>query len=158
MNFHFQISPEKNKKDNFFKVMDERNVDSVFIRFPEACWMKTKKESFDFAFNLQEIMTENHIIFNRINAISDLNCEMTNKFLDKRYKIHYQYHFSRSEGINGFLKGDVDILKLIGTTKNAVDNEIQLRNIIYNLTKFKLNKNYHFQLHKTLKKPYSKKS
>ena len=292
------------KKDKFLKVMDERNVDSVSITFPDACWMKTKRGIFDFAFNLQEIMTEKHIILagmllaepndqktikyvlknlyetielfiemqrkfgvrwntrdmrrrlrehlliadsgyfttenlyylfiNKINAlimpkkvaeehnnklrqengheekrkdskrkgftrvkngytcpigrfmrhlkpipikhrkphkddnlpdnckkkrhifetyscngcpnsencikkiedrISDLNYEMTNKFLDKRYKIHYQYRFSRSEGINGFLKGDDGILKLIGTTENAVDNEIQLRNTIYNLTR-----------------------
>ena len=60
---------------------------------------------------------------------------MTNKFLDKRYTIHYKSRFSRSEGINGFLKGDDGVLKLIGTTKNAVDNEIQLRNTIYNLTR-----------------------
>ena len=52
-----------------------------------------------------------------------------------RYKIHYKTRFSRSEGINGFLKGDNGVLKLIGTTENAVDNEIQLRNTIYNLTR-----------------------
>ena len=60
---------------------------------------------------------------------------MTEKFLNKRYKIHYKVRFSRSEGINGFLKGDNGVLKLIGTTENAVDNEIQLRNTIYNLTR-----------------------
>ena len=32
------------------------------------------------------------------------------------------------------MKGDDGILKLIGTTKNAVDNENQLINTIYNLT------------------------
>ena len=60
---------------------------------------------------------------------------MTEKFLNKRYKIHYKARFSRSEGINGFLKGDNGVLKLIGTTENAVNNEIQLRNTIYNLTR-----------------------
>ena len=69
------------------------------------------------------------------DRISDLIFDMTNKFLDKRYNIHYKSRFSRSEGINGFLKGDDGVLKLIGTTKNAVDNEIQLRNTIYNLTR-----------------------
>ena len=34
--------------------MDERDVDSVSITFPEACWMKIKRGIFDFAFNLQE--------------------------------------------------------------------------------------------------------
>ena len=53
----------------------------------------------------------------------------------RELEIYYQYRFSRSEGINGFLEGDDGILKLIGTTKNAVDNEIQLRNTIYNLTR-----------------------
>ena len=60
---------------------------------------------------------------------------MTEKFLDKRRNIHYSSRFSRSEGINGFLKGDNGVLKLIGTTDNAVNNEIQLRNTIYNLTR-----------------------
>ena len=70
-----------------------------------------------------------------IIPISDLIYEMTEKFLNKRYKIHYKARFSRSEGINGFLKGDNGVLKLIGTTENAVNNEIQLRNTIYNLTR-----------------------
>ncbi|WP_407421272.1 transposase [Methanobrevibacter sp.] len=65
----------------------------------------------------------------------DLNFEMTEKFLDKRHNLHYKSRFSRSEGINGFLKGDNGVLKLIGTTDNAVNNEIQLRNTIYNLTR-----------------------
>ena len=66
---------------------------------------------------------------------TDLNFEMTERFLDKRRNIHYSSRFSRSEGINGFLKGDNGVLKLIGTTDNAVNNEIQLRNAIYNLTR-----------------------
>lgn len=60
---------------------------------------------------------------------------MAEKFLDKRRNIYYKARFSRSEGINGFLKGDNGVLKLIGTTESAVNNEIQLRNIIYNLTR-----------------------
>ena len=67
--------------------------------------------------------------------ISDIIYEMTEKFLNKRYKIHYKSRFSRSEDINSFLKGDNGVLKLIGTTENAVNNEIQLRNTIYNLTR-----------------------
>ena len=293
------------KLDIYTKILNEREIGSVSISFPEACWMKTKKGIYDFAFNLQEIMTENHIILtgmlltqsndwktikdvlkniyetidlfiemqrefgerrnyseirkrirehiliadsgyfstenlydlfiNKINAlvmpkklsedhnnslrrengykekrkkstkkdfirvkngyicpfgrfmrlvevkkvkrwkphkedalpdicktkkyifkthsckgcpyvenckhqrlvihISELIYEMTEKFLNKRYKIHYKARFSRSEGINGFLKGDNGVLKLIGTTQNAVNNEIQLRNTIYNLTR-----------------------
>jgi len=286
-------------------ILEERDVDSVSIIFPRACWMKTKRGIYDFAFNLQEIMTENHIILtgmlltesndwktikfvlndinetiklfiemqrefgerrnyreilkriretiliadsgyfstenlhylfiNKINALimpkklsemhnnklrrenelpekrkksskkdfirvkngyicpngrfmrlvkikpikhrkphkddnlpdnckekwyhyetyscdgcpninsckhktlifktTELNHEMTEQFLDKRRNIHYPQRFSRSEGINGFLKGDNGVLKLIGTTETAVNNEIQLRNTIYNLTR-----------------------
>ena len=293
------------KIDIYSTILNERNIGSVSISFPEACWMKTKKGIYDFAFNLQEIMTENHIILtgmlltqsndwktikyvlkniyetidlfieiqrefgerrnyseirkrirehhliadsgyfstenlyhlfiNKINAlvmpkklsedhnnslrrengykekrkkstkkdfirvkngyicpfgrfmrlveikmvkrwkphkedtlpdicktkkyifktdscngcpnienckhkrlvihISDLIYEMTEKFLDKRCNVHYSARFSRSEGVNGFLKGDNGVLKLIGTTENAVNNEIQLRNTIYNLTR-----------------------
>ena len=47
-------------------ILSERNANSVSISFPKACWMKTKKGTYDFAFNLQEIMTENHIIFTGI--------------------------------------------------------------------------------------------
>ena len=50
------------KLDIYNGILSERNANSVSISFPEACWMKTKKGTYDFAFNLQEIMTENHII------------------------------------------------------------------------------------------------
>ena len=51
-----------NKLDIYSTILNERNIGSVSVSFPEACWMKTKKGIYDFAFNLQEIMTENHII------------------------------------------------------------------------------------------------
>ena len=50
------------KKDIYINIMDEKNVDNVSITFPSTCWMKTKRGRYDFAFNLQEIMTENYII------------------------------------------------------------------------------------------------
>ena len=50
------------KLDIYSTILNERNIGSVSVSFPEACWMKTKKGIYDFAFNLQEIMTENHII------------------------------------------------------------------------------------------------
>lgn len=50
------------KLDIYKGILSERNAKSVSISFPESCWMKTKKGNYDFAFNLQEIMTENHII------------------------------------------------------------------------------------------------
>ena len=43
--------------------------------------------------------------------------------------------FQEVKALMVFLKGDNGVLKLIGTTENAVNNEIQLRNTIYNLTR-----------------------
>lgn len=293
------------KKDIYMQIIEERNTKSVSITFPSACWMKTKRGIYDFAFNLQEIMTENHLIItgillkepndwktikyvikdiketfrlfiemqrgfgerrnyrelkrryenfiliadsgyfstenlyyilkNKINALimpkrlseahnnklrrekdlpekrksssrkgfkrvkngytcpfgrfmslvrskpikqrkphkddalpdickekyyvyktiscegcpnidgcknksitehnSELAHQMTEKFLDKRSNVHYSARFSRSEGINGFLKGDNGVLKLIGTSEKSINNELQLRNTIYNLTR-----------------------
>ena len=51
-----------NKLDIYSTILNERKIGSISVSFPEACWMKTKKGIYDFAFNLQEIMTENHII------------------------------------------------------------------------------------------------
>lgn len=46
----------------FEQIMKEREIDYVSIAFPESVMMKTKKGGFDFAFNLQEVMTDNKII------------------------------------------------------------------------------------------------
>lgn len=46
----------------FEQIMRERNIKYVSIAFPESVMMKTKKGGFDFAFNLQEVMTDNKII------------------------------------------------------------------------------------------------
>ena len=70
-----------------------------------------------------------------IDQNSKLMYEMTEKFLDEEYKDQYSGRFSRSEGINGFLKRDDRTLKFIGTTQNAINNELQIRNSIYNLTR-----------------------
>ena len=48
---------------------------------------------------------------------------MTDKFLDLRHQVHYSLRFSRSEGVNGFHKDQEGILKFVGTTINAVNNE-----------------------------------
>ena len=59
------------KLDIYNGILSERNANSVSISFPEACWMKTKKGTYDFAFNLQEIMTEKpyNIDWNITNSI-----------------------------------------------------------------------------------------
>lgn len=60
---------------------------------------------------------------------------MTDKFLDLRHRVHYPLRFSRSEGVNGFYKNDDGIIKFVGTTPNAVNNELDFRNCIYHLTR-----------------------
>lgn len=68
------------KKDIYINIMNERNVNSVSITFPTTCWMKTKRGIFDFAFNLQEIMTENHIILTGM-LLSEPNDTKTIKYV-----------------------------------------------------------------------------
>ena len=70
------------QKDIYLKVMDENNVDNVSITFHEACWMKTKRGIFDYAFNLQEIMTENHIILAEM-LLHEPNDQKTIKYILK---------------------------------------------------------------------------
>lgn len=60
--------------------MNERNNDAVSITFPSTCGMKTKRGSYDFAFNLQEIMTENHIILTGM-LLSESNDRKTIKYV-----------------------------------------------------------------------------
>lgn len=61
---------------------------------------------------------------------------MTEKFLDLRQQIHYPARLARSEGINAYHKTSTGILKLVGTTTTAVNNEIQIRNALYNLIRW----------------------
>ena len=68
------------------------------------------------------------------DRIPFLNRWMTEKYLDLRHRKHYSLRFSRSECINGFHK-TTSILNLVGTTLNAVNNELDLRNVIYHLTR-----------------------
>lgn len=60
--------------------MNERNNDVISITFPSTCWMKTKRGNYDFAFNLQEIITENHIILTGI-LLSESNDRKTIKYV-----------------------------------------------------------------------------
>ena len=47
---------------NLKKIMEEKDIDYVSIIFPRSVMMKTKKGRYDFAFNLQLVMSENDII------------------------------------------------------------------------------------------------
>ena len=58
---------------------------------------------------------------------------MTDRFFDKRRNVNYKDRFAISEGINGFHKTSDCIIKFVGTTLNAIENECDLRNAIYNL-------------------------
>ena len=44
--------------------------------------------------------------------------------------------FSRGESINGFHKTDLGVIKFVGTTLQAVENECDLRDTIFNLTRW----------------------
>ena len=73
-------------------------------------------------------------VFKRIEErITPLQYEMIEKLTNKRYKKIYQQRFFISEGINGFLKSTNGIFKLLCSSKNSVNNELQLRNTVYNL-------------------------
>jgi len=65
--------------------------------------------------------------------ISPLKYAMIEKFTDKRSSKLYKQRFPISEGINGFFKSTNGIFKLLSSNKRAADNEIQLRNTVYNL-------------------------
>jgi len=51
-----------NRIKEFKKSFNETDKDYICISFPSAVMMPTKKGSYDFGFNIQEIMTENNII------------------------------------------------------------------------------------------------
>ena len=78
------------KKDIYLNIMNERNVDNVSISFPTTCWMKTKRGIYDFAFNLQEIMTENHIILTGM-LLSESNDRKTIKYVLKIFMKQLKY-------------------------------------------------------------------
>ena len=61
---------------------------------------------------------------------------MTDRFLDKRRYVHNMPRFSRGESINGFHKTDLGVIKFVGTTLQAVENECDLRDTIFNLTRW----------------------
>ena len=61
---------------------------------------------------------------------------MTDRFLDKRRYVHYIPRFSRGESINGFHKTDLGVIKFVGTTLQAVENECDLRDTIFNLIRW----------------------
>ena len=51
------------KRARYEKQFEKRGDVKLSIIFPECVFMKTKKGGFDFAFNFQAVMTNNHVIF-----------------------------------------------------------------------------------------------
>lgn len=62
--------------------------------------------------------------------------QLTELFLTEEYKKRYVKRFSIGEGINGYLKGKMGILRLFGNNINTAENHLHIKNIIYNLTRF----------------------
>lgn len=54
------------KRNQFKKLLVENNKKFICITTPNSVMMKTNKGIYDFALNLQEMMTENHIVFSGI--------------------------------------------------------------------------------------------
>ena len=67
--------------------------------------------------------------------ITPFENDMTNKFTNKRYLKIFKERFPKGEGINGFLKGPIGILLLMGSSEQAINNFMNLRNALYNLTR-----------------------
>ena len=55
-----------NKKHRYLKEFEKRGDVKLSIIFPESVYFKTKKQNFDFGFNLQAVMTDKHLIFTSI--------------------------------------------------------------------------------------------
>jgi len=55
-----------NKKHRYLKKFEKRGDVKLSIIFPESVYFKTKKQNFDFGFNLQAVMTDKHLIFTSI--------------------------------------------------------------------------------------------
>ena len=67
---------------------------------------------------------------------TELLMNATEKYLKLRYRKIYSLRLSRSESINGYYKGSDGIYKLVGTTETAVNNEVNLKNALYNLIRY----------------------
>ena len=67
--------------------------------------------------------------------ITPFENDMTNKFTNERYLKIFRERFPKGEGINGFLKGPIGILLLMGSSEQAINNFMNLRNALYNLTR-----------------------
>ena len=66
-------------------------------------------------------------------TMNSLMHDMYNKLSNKRYRDIYALRYHSSECINGYLKRIDGVLHLMGSTKEACQNEVYMANMAYNL-------------------------
>lgn len=110
---------EIQKRDNSQKELPEQLRKNAYVYTCSGC----SKCPYNKTCNLQTVK----------DIMTPLEYEMNRKSLKQRYQKIYKHRFHCSEGINGYLKIKNGILNLIGTTTTAVQNEIYLRGLYYNI-------------------------
>lgn len=140
-------NPEKSKKNfkrvkngyicpqgTFLKLIDEKEIDFRKKDVSDLPYELIGRRYIFGSSKCEKCECCETCVFQRIEErITPLQYEMIEKFTNKRYRNLYQQRFSISEGINGLLKRTNGIFKLISSNKKAVDNELMLRNTVYNL-------------------------
>ena len=70
-----------------------------------------------------------------IEMVSLVQFEMINKFTLKRYKKIYAKRFNKSESINGYFKSINGVYHLMGNNPTAINNEVTIKSLLYNLVR-----------------------
>ena len=70
-----------------------------------------------------------------IEMVSLVQFEMINKFTLKRYKKIYTKRFNKSESINGYFKSINGVYHLMGNNPTAINNEVTIKSLLYNLVR-----------------------
>jgi len=122
-----EIKPIQSRKNKEKGINDSNLKEQSYIHKCTACPTCQYKDK----------CLENSEIKTITDRITPLKYKMINKFTEQRTLNTYGERFSASEGINGYLKNTHGILHLLGSNKNAVKNEIHLKNTMYNLTRLK---------------------
>jgi hypothetical protein len=69
--------------------------------------------------------------------MTELGYETTIKIFKKSNWDTYRKRFHVSEGINGYMKRTNGVLLLLGSSEAGINNEMYLRNTVYNLFRIK---------------------
>ena len=70
-----------------------------------------------------------------IEMVSLVQFEMINKFTLKKYRKIYAKRFNKSESINGYFKSINGVYHLIGNNPIAINNEVTIKSLLYNLVR-----------------------